>query len=107
MGMDTECDVLIESRGDSHVASVIRGFRDGLVAEHLGVAPAVLRESLGRIGSLHQAIAALPRDRRTLRELNSTKEGPAALISIASVADPDEPIALDFLSSDRVSASNA
>src|SRR4030095_3353337 len=74
MGVETAGGGLIESRGESHLAPVIRGFRDGLVAEHLGVAPGVLRESLGRIGSLHQAIAALQRDGRTLRELARTQE---------------------------------
>src|SRR3954470_6103312 len=45
MGMDTECDVLIESRGEAEVAAVIRGLRDRLIAEHLGVAPARFREA--------------------------------------------------------------
>jgi len=106
MGMDTECDVLIESRGEAHVAAMIRGLRDRLIAEHVGVAPALFRETHDRTGSLHGAIAALRGEGRTLRELNDMKEWPDALVSIASVADPDEPIALDFLSTDRVSASN-
>jgi phosphatidylserine/phosphatidylglycerophosphate/cardiolipin synthase-like enzyme len=106
MGMDTECDVLIESRGDAQVAAAIRGLRDRLLAEHLGVAAARFREVHDKTGSLHGAIASLRGDGRTLRELDETKEWPDALLSIASVADPSEPIALDFLSSDRVSAAN-
>jgi len=106
MGMDTECDVLIESRGEAEVAAVICGLRDRLIAEHLGVAPERFRETRERTGSLHGAITALRGEGRTLRELNDMKEWPEALVSIASVADPDEPIALDFLSTDRVSASN-
>jgi phospholipase D1/2 len=104
MGMDTECDVLIESRGEPEVAAVIRNFRDRLIAEHLGVALNAFQEALGKAGSLHQAIAALPNDKRTLRELNNIKAWPEALVNIAAVADPEEPIALDFLSSDRASA---
>jgi phospholipase D1/2 len=106
MGMDTECDVLIESRGDPGVASVIRSFRDRLIAEHLGVAPSVFQDTLKKTTSLHEAIAALRREGRTLRELDDMKEWPEALVSLAAVADPDEPIALDFLSTDRVSAAN-
>ncbi|HEY1290097.1 MAG TPA: VTT domain-containing protein [Burkholderiales bacterium] len=106
MGMDTECDVLIESRGDAQVAAVIRALRDRLLAEHLGVAAARFREARDKTGSLHGAIAALRGEGRTLRELDETKEWPDALVSIASVADPGEPIALDFLSTDRVSAAN-
>jgi uncharacterized membrane protein YdjX (TVP38/TMEM64 family) len=85
---------------------VIRGFRDRLIAEHLGVAPARFEETLAASGSLHAAIDALKGEGRTLRELDEVKEWPEALVTIASVADPDEPIALDFLSTDRVSASN-
>jgi phospholipase D1/2 len=106
MGMDTECDVLIEARGEAHVAQVIRDFRDRLIAEHIGVPPAVFQEAAAKSGSLHQAIAALRGEKRTLLELDEVKEWPEALVSIAAVADPDEPIALDFLSTDRVTASN-
>ena len=106
MGMDTECDVLIESNGEPEVAAVIRDFRDRLIAEHLGVETAALQRELARTGSLHESIGTLHCDRRTLRELDEAREWPEALVSIASVADPDEPIALDFLSTDRVSAAN-
>ncbi|HEY7240552.1 MAG TPA: VTT domain-containing protein [Burkholderiales bacterium] len=106
MGMDTECDVLIESRGQAEVAEVIRGLRERLIAEHLGVASALFREAREKAGSLHGAIDALRGDGRSLRELDDMKEWPEALMSIASVADPGEPIALDFLSTDRVSAAN-
>ena len=106
MGMDTECDVLIESRGEAEVAAVIRGLRDRLIAEHLGVAPARFTQAHDRTGSLHGAIAELRGEGRTLRELDDRKEWPEALVNIASMADPGEPIALDFLSTDRVSASN-
>jgi phosphatidylserine/phosphatidylglycerophosphate/cardiolipin synthase-like enzyme/uncharacterized membrane protein YdjX (TVP38/TMEM64 family) len=106
MGMDTECDVLIESRGDAKVAAVIRQFRDGLLAEHLGVPREAFEEARRKAATLHETISARRGQSRALRELDAIKEWPEALVSIASVADPDEPIALDFLSTDRVSASN-
>jgi phospholipase D1/2 len=106
MGMDTECDVLIESRGEPQVAALISGFRDRLIAEHLGVQAPAFQEELRKTGSLHAAIAALRGEKRTLRELDDVKEWPEAVVNIAAVADPDEPIALDFLSTDRVSAAN-
>ncbi|HEX2198840.1 MAG TPA: VTT domain-containing protein [Burkholderiales bacterium] len=102
MGMDTECDVLIESRGDARVAYTIRGFRDRLLAEHLGVSCEALRRELERAKSLHGAIDALRHDARSLRRLEDVKEWPEAIISIASVADPDEPIALDILKTERL-----
>jgi phosphatidylserine/phosphatidylglycerophosphate/cardiolipin synthase-like enzyme/uncharacterized membrane protein YdjX (TVP38/TMEM64 family) len=102
MGMDTECDVLIEARGDEKVSQTIRGFRDRLVAEHLGVQPEQLARELESRQSLHGAIAALQSGQRSLRRLEDVKEWPEAIISIASVADPDEPIALDILKTERV-----
>ena len=102
MGMDTECDVLVESRGDAQVARTIRDFRDRLLAEHLGVSRDALVGALEKGGGLHAAIAALHSDGRSLRRLEDIKEWPEAIISIASVADPDEPIALDILKTERV-----
>jgi len=104
MGMDTECDVAIESRGQPAVAAVIRSLRDKLIAEHLGVPTAAFQAQLVESGTLAGAITALRSDKRTLRELDDIKEWPEAIVNIASVADPGEPIALDFLSSDRASA---
>jgi len=104
MGMDTECDVLIESRGDAGVAAAIRGLRDRLIAEHLGVAPGRFRETHDRTGSLHRAIAELRSDGRTLRELDEIKEWPEALVSIASVADPT--VSTRYPSSSRYSAAS-
>jgi phosphatidylserine/phosphatidylglycerophosphate/cardiolipin synthase-like enzyme/uncharacterized membrane protein YdjX (TVP38/TMEM64 family) len=101
MGMDTECDVLIESRGDAGVAQTIRAFRDRLLAEHLGVSQEALRAELDKGSGLHAAIAALHNGQRSLRKLEDVKEWPEAIISIASVADPDEPIALDILRTER------
>lgn len=102
MGMDTECDVLIESRGDPKVAAVIRSFRDRLLAEHLGVPIERLARALSDAKSLHGAIALLQGAGRSLRKLADIKEWPEAIISIASVADPDEPIALDMLKTERL-----
>ena len=101
MGMDTECDLLIESRGDPRVAGIIRDFRDRLLAEHLGVTQEALLREIDRTKSLHGAIAALQSDGRSLRRLEE-KEWPEAIVSIASVADPEEPIALDMLKTERV-----
>jgi uncharacterized membrane protein YdjX (TVP38/TMEM64 family) len=102
MGMDTECDVLIEARGDARISQTIRDFRDRLLAEHLGVPQEALARELGSGKGLHAAISALQTGERSLRRLEDIKEWPEAIISIASVADPDEPIALEILKTERV-----
>ncbi|MFN2643555.1 MAG: VTT domain-containing protein, partial [Burkholderiales bacterium] len=101
LGLDTEADAAIEARGRPQVANVIRRFRDRLLAEHLGVPIEKLRVEIDRVGSLHGAIKTLMHDGRSLRALDTLPEWPDAVINVAAVADPDEPIALDALLLDR------
>ncbi|HEX7053126.1 MAG TPA: VTT domain-containing protein [Burkholderiales bacterium] len=100
-GLDSEADVAIEARGRSSVAERIRSFRDRLLAEHLGVPQAKLEEEIERSGSLHAAIAALKGEGRSLRELDGLPEWSDAVLSVAAVADPEEPIAFDALLLER------
>lgn len=101
MGVDTECDVLIQALGEARVAAAIGGFRNRLLAEHLGVTVETFGQALAKAGSLRGAIAALQCDQRSLRELDHMNEWPKAIVSLAAVADPDEPIALDMLRAER------
>lgn len=100
-GLDTEADVAIEARGRPQVATTIRAFRDRLLAEHLAVAPERFQEETEKAQSLHGAIAALQSEGRSLRELDTQPEWSDAVLSVAAVADPEEPIALDALRLDR------
>jgi len=102
MSVDSECDLVLEARGQPQVAGVIREFRDRLLAEHLAASPARVREALGAAnGSLHGAITAIGTSERTLRELTEVPDWPEALVNVASVADPEEPIALQALLDER------
>ncbi|HYG54061.1 MAG TPA: VTT domain-containing protein [Burkholderiales bacterium] len=101
MAMDTECDTLIESRDDPKIGQVIRDFRDRLIAEHVGVPLEVFQRKVFETQRLHLAIEALNGEKRALRPLQETKEWPEAIVEIASVADPEEPIALNYLYADR------
>ncbi|HEY6822504.1 MAG TPA: phospholipase D-like domain-containing protein, partial [Burkholderiales bacterium] len=101
MSVDAECDVVVESRGDAEVAGTIRGFRDRLVAEHLGVPTEALARKAAETRSLHKAIAALATQGRTLMSFKEIPEWPEAIVNVAAVADPDEPIALDALMAER------
>jgi phospholipase D1/2 len=100
-GLDSEADVAIEARGRPRVAAAIRGARDRLLAEHLNVERERFSGEVDRCGSLQGAIAALAGDGRSLRELERLPEWPEAVLSVAAVADPEEPIALDALRLDR------
>jgi len=101
MALDSECDVAIESRGRPELAEAISGLRDRLLAEHLGARPEAVREAVVRAGSLHGAIAALAGGARTMRPFEDLKEWPEAIVELAAVADPEEPIAPAILSLER------
>src|SRR5436190_1875573 len=101
LGLDTEADVAIEARNRPQVANAIRRFRDRLVAEHLGVPVEKVRVEIERTGSLHGAIKVLAHEGRSMRELAALPEWSDAVVSVAAVADPDEPIAFEALLVDR------
>jgi len=69
MGLDTECDVAIEPRGNDRVGAAIACFRDRLVGEHLDVAPREVAAAVRRTGSLVAAIERLSGRQRALVEL--------------------------------------
>ena len=101
MGFDSECDLAIEARGDQRVAKVIREFRERLLAEHLGTQPERVRAEIERTGRLHDAIAVFSDQPRTLRQLEDVPEWSETVLTVASVADPEEPIAIEQLLTER------
>src|SRR5918911_1764427 len=101
LGLDTEADVAIEARGRPQVANVIRRFRDRLLAEHLGVPIEKVRVEVERTGSLYGAIKTLAHEGRSLRALDTLPEWSDAVLNVAAVAHPHEPIALEALLLDR------
>jgi phosphatidylserine/phosphatidylglycerophosphate/cardiolipin synthase-like enzyme len=65
MGLDTECDLSIEAvAGDprpEEIAATIVGFRDRLLAEHLGASPDEVAAAVAGAGSLLLGVEALRR----------------------------------------------
>ena len=101
MALDTECDLVVESRGQASVATAICDFRDRLLAEHLDTQPERVRQEIDKAGSLHGAIDAFRDQERTLRQFDEVPEWSETILSVAAVADPEEPIALETLLSER------
>lgn len=71
LGYDTECDLSVEAvpgmAGENGLRTRIAGFRDTLLAEHLGVAADALEQALDAAnGALIEAIEALRGDGRSL-----------------------------------------
>ena len=48
MGLDTECDLTFEARGEPRIRSAISAFRSRLLAEHLGVDAVEIEKQIGR-----------------------------------------------------------
>jgi phospholipase D1/2 len=101
MAVDTECDLVVEATGRQGVSEAIRDFRERLLAEHLDSQPERVREEIARAGSIHGAIAAFRAQPRTLRQFDELPEWSDTVLTVASVADPEEPIALETLLSER------
>ncbi len=106
MGLDTECDAVIEAGGDERTREAIRGMRDRLIAEHLGIPPDQFSAAVQCAGSLSAAIAAIAAlaalgavgsDGRGLKELDAMPQWSDAVIQIAGVGDMEKPVSLDSL----------
>lgn len=99
MGLDTECDVSVESNGEPKVKAGIANFRNGLLGEHLGVTAesvaSVMRE---KHNSLLQTIAFFNGQERSLEPLDlQIDTWVDELLPPAAVVDPERPLALDDL----------
>ncbi len=98
MGLDTECDAAIEARGDQRIARVIRSFRNELLAEHLGTSAERVEAALTEAGgSVQRGIEALMSEERSLRKYERLDDVSEALVTIANVADPEQPVSLESM----------
>lgn len=94
MGVDSECDVVVEARGLARVTHAIRDFRDRLVAEHLGVGADDVARAVERAGSMSAAIDSLGSEQRQLAPLDAPERS-NGLVTAASVADLEQPVPLE------------
>jgi phosphatidylserine/phosphatidylglycerophosphate/cardiolipin synthase-like enzyme/uncharacterized membrane protein YdjX (TVP38/TMEM64 family) len=95
MGMDTECDLAVEARGNPDAQSGIRRIRDRLLAEHLDVPVEAVAPGMEREGSLRAFVDAHANGEHTLvrLELPADPEPPPSE-ALRAVADPDAPAGL-------------
>jgi len=97
MGMDTECDVVVEAGGDEDDRQAIRAFRDSAIAEHAGVEPTEVARQVAAGGGMIPAIARLGSPARRLAPLGELPEYSDTLIDAISITDPERPVSLDLL----------
>jgi uncharacterized membrane protein YdjX (TVP38/TMEM64 family) len=93
MGLDTECDLAVESTDDARVAPLIARLLVRLVAEHLGVARERVARELERRGSLLATVEALRSQPPTLEPL--PEETPGWLeraVPVPALIDLERPV---------------
>ncbi|WP_011299334.1 VTT domain-containing protein [Cupriavidus necator] len=96
-GLDTECNLVIESNGDARIAASIRAMRDRLLCEHLAVSPDALNQALAEHPRLNDALRALQRsgERTLVPFMPSVPDEVDAALPDASLLDPMEPVDTD------------
>lgn len=90
LGLDSECDVLLESDADSPDARTIAALRTRLMAEHLNVDEEQIATKFEECGSLLETITAFQKDHgRTLRTLDVEEpDGLDKFIADNEILDP-------------------
>jgi phospholipase D1/2 len=101
MGFDTECDLLIEARGERRTERAIASSRNRLLAEHLELPEGAVREAIESHVSLVAAIDSLgsagrQERRRRLEPFWDLPEPSPALVAVATVVDPGLPVPLEI-----------
>jgi uncharacterized membrane protein YdjX (TVP38/TMEM64 family) len=104
MGLDTECNLALESNGDPRLAEAIAGLRARLLAEHLGTTAQTVDAAIATHGSLLRAIDALRNPNgRTLEPVVAPLDATLdALVPDHTVLDPERPTDADALVNDLV-----
>jgi uncharacterized membrane protein YdjX (TVP38/TMEM64 family) len=102
MGLDTECDLAIEASANAHRRRAIAGFRNRLLAEHLGVGPEVVARELDKDGSLIGAVERLRGGARTLGYFDGTVSADVnEAVPDETFIDPSRPYDLQFIPAER------
>lgn len=98
MGLDTECDLAIEVDADSNQKPGIQGFRNRLLAEHLGIETQQLETRLGEHKGLITTIESLRGEGRTLAPLEEAlPPADERLLNVVQLTDPERPLTVSEL----------
>lgn len=94
MGLDTECDLIIEAHTE-RLRAAVRRCRARLLGEHLGTEPETVDRALRAHGSLVRAVESLCTPGRSLRPM--VIEPRDAGIWMPNAIDPEKPVDPDTL----------
>lgn len=98
MGFDTECNLVLESRGEERIQRAISGLRHRLLAEHQDTTREAVAAAEERNGSLLATIEALRSPERALEPLDpEMPEGADEWIPEGRYIDPEKPVEPEHL----------
>lgn len=98
MGLDTECDLALETDRGPRQKKAVANFCHKLLAEHLGVEVSEITKHLNETRSLLQTILRLQGNKRTLKTLEVELDETVELIKEEQfLLDPEKPIEPDKL----------
>ncbi len=98
MGFDTECNLALAAEGQAAIAKTIAGFRNRLLAEHLGTDEQAVADHLANSSSLIATIDALSSEHRSLKNLpTSDGEAPLENLPASTLIDPERPGSVEQL----------
>jgi uncharacterized membrane protein YdjX (TVP38/TMEM64 family) len=98
MGLDSECNLVVESGGAGRIAEAIERMHRRLLAEHLGVSNDRLSTTLDETGSMIRAIDALGGSKRSLMKLEINRKSSidgTDLVPERDLLDPEKPVKFD------------
>jgi phospholipase D1/2 len=98
MGLDSECDLVIDAGGDEDAERAVRNCLFRLLAEHSGRGEREIGEAIDRAGGLLPAIEGFRDGERALRPLDGTvPEAVDRMLPDSSIVDPEKPVDPDTL----------
>lgn len=97
MTLDTECDLIVAADGDPATARAIARFRDGLLAEHLGVTVAEIEGRRDVGWTVGETIDRLGRPERRLVPVEDEAPSEEEDSWLAAIADPEAPLDAEHL----------
>lgn len=90
MGLDSECDIAVETTADDAPDPAIRQLRETLMAEHLGTTPDIVRDAFERTGSLIGTVECLRGEGKTLVPFEPGELSDATIaIGASELLDPE------------------
>ena len=96
MGLDSECDIAVESNEAQDCGEAVTAFRRRLLAEHLGVEVGEVADAEQEHESLIEAIESLRGGERTLEPLSGAiPEDVDAWVPESALLDPEKPVEPD------------